>query len=89
MPEFIPNFKVGQRIIGSFFSGVVEHFSCYDYEGSPNVFEQPTTHENWRLGLRLETCVAGRGFEPGQMFYLFRHQFPEMIVKLSSVQDAV
>ena len=79
-------FKVGQRIIGPWFSGVVEHFE--DYHGSPHqVFEQPTTHTDWRVGIRLETVESGRPFQVGQVLYYFHHQFSDF--KLSSVQDAV
>lgn len=78
-------FKVGQRIIGPWFSGVVVHFECYDYEGSPTVFEQPTEHNQWRVGIRLETVDSGRPFNVGEVLYYFHHQFSDF--KLSSVQD--
>lgn len=77
-------FKVGQRIIGPWFSGVVEHFE--DYHGAiHHVFEQPTTHTDWRVGIRLETVESGRPFQVGEVLYYFHHQFSDF--KLSSVQD--
>ncbi len=79
-------FKVGQRVIGPWFSGVVEHFE--DYHGLPRfVIEQPTDHTDYRVGIRLETCASDRPFKPGTTLYFFTHQFAEL--KLSENQDAV
>lgn len=80
------HFTVGQRIIGPWFSGIVEHFE--DYHGFPHqVTEQPTEHNQWRVGIRLETVESGRPFQVGEVLYYFRYQFSDF--KLSSVQDAV
>lgn len=81
------NFKVGQRIIGPWFSGVVEHFEDYSTNEVVKTDTQPNGHTYWRVGIRLETCDSDRPFKPGTILYYFCHQFPDF--KLSSVQDAV
>ena len=76
-------FKVGQRVIGPWFSGIVVHFSQYNTEDAQDVFEQPEHHQ-WRLGVKIETVQSSKGFEPGSTLYFFQRDLAD--IRLSALQ---
>lgn len=78
--ENIPQFKVGQNVVGPWFSGVVVCFETYETDVVETVKAQPTEHTYYRMGVKLNISI-NHIIPAGSLAYFFIHQFPEIKIE--------